>query len=94
MVFSSEVFLFAFLPAVLALYFLAPGDRPRNLVLVACSLVFYAWGGALYVLLVVGSALVNYVFGRALSRLPGDGTHERRLVVAGKLLVLLSDRGS
>ncbi len=33
MVFSSEVFLFAFLPAVLALYSLAPGDRPRNMVL-------------------------------------------------------------
>ncbi len=82
MVFSSEVFLFAFLPAALALYFLAPGDRPRNMVLVACSLVFYAWGGAPFVLLVVGSALVNYGFGLALSRLPGDGTRERRLVLA------------
>ena len=82
MVFSSEVFLFAFLPAVLALYFLAPGARLRNIVLVACSLVFYAWGGAPFVLLVVGSALVNYAFGRALSRLPGDGTRQRRLVLA------------
>ena len=43
MIFSSLLFLFRFLPAVLVLYYLAP--RPlRNLVLLLCSLVFYAWG--------------------------------------------------
>jgi alginate O-acetyltransferase complex protein AlgI len=82
MVFSSEVFLFAFLPAVLALYFLAPGALLKNIVLVAASIVFYAWGGAMYVPLVLGSALVNYGFGLALSRLPGGATRERRLIVA------------
>jgi alginate O-acetyltransferase complex protein AlgI len=83
MVFSSEVFLFGFLPAVLALYLLAPGARLKNVVLVLASLVFYAWGGAQYVALVLGSSLVNYAFGLWLSRLPGDGTRQRRLVVAG-----------
>ena len=37
----------------------------------------------MYVPLVLGSALVNYGFGLALSRLPGDGTRERRLLVGG-----------
>jgi alginate O-acetyltransferase complex protein AlgI len=83
MVFSSEVFLFAFLPAVLALYFLAPGALLKNVVLVVASIVFYAWGGTMYVPLVLGSALVNYGFGLALSRLPGGATRERRLVLAG-----------
>ena len=83
MVFSSEVFLFAFLPGVLALYFLSPGAPLKNVVLVLASIVFYAWGGTMYVPLVLGSALVNYAFGLALARLPGGATRRRRLVVAG-----------
>jgi hypothetical protein len=37
MVFSSEVFLFGFLPAVLALYFVMPGARVKNAFLVVAS---------------------------------------------------------
>ena len=47
MVFSSLLFLFRFLPAVLILYFLAP-RRWRNLVLLLFSLAFYAWGEPVY----------------------------------------------
>ena len=43
MVFSSATFLFYFLPAVLALYFLTP-PRWRNLSALLASLVFFAWG--------------------------------------------------
>ena len=43
MVFSSMVFLFAFLPAVLVLYFIAP-KKLKNTVLFVTSLFFYAWG--------------------------------------------------
>lgn len=90
MVFSSEVFLFAFLPAVLALYFAAPGARLKTVVLVGASLVFYAWGEGRFVALVLGSALLNYGFGLALSRLPGGPTRERRLVLAGAIAVDLA----
>ncbi len=83
MVFSSEIFLFAFLPLALGLYALMPSAPFKNAVLVALSLVFYAWGGTMYVPLVVTSALANYGFGLALARLPGDATRDRRLVVAG-----------
>ena len=54
MIFSSLLFLFRFLPAVLVLYYLAP--RPlRNLVLLLCSLVFYAWGEPVYIILMIVS---------------------------------------
>ena len=82
MVFSSEVFLFGFLPAVLALYFLTPGPRLKNVALVLASLFFYAWGEGRFVALVLASALVNYGFGLALSQLPGGGTRARKLVLA------------
>ena len=47
MVFSSLLFLFRFLPAVLLLYYIVP-DRFKNLVLLVVSLVFYAWGEPVY----------------------------------------------
>ena len=52
MVFSSLLFLFRFLPAVLILYFLAP-RRWRNLVLLLFSLAFYAWGEPVYIILML-----------------------------------------
>lgn len=67
MVFSSVVFLFLFLPVVLALHLLAP-RRFRNLPLLAASLVFYAWGEKLFVLLMVGSISANYIFGLLIER--------------------------
>lgn len=63
MVFSSSVFLFAFLPLVTAVYFIA-GNRIKNTVLLLFSLVFYAWGEPVYVFLMIVSILVNWVFGR------------------------------
>lgn len=64
MVFSSLLFLFRFLPAVLLLYFISP--RPaRNFVLLAVSLIFYAWGEPVYVVLMIVSILSTYLGGRA-----------------------------
>ena len=51
MVFSSTVFLFTFLPAVLFVYYLCPG-RWRNAFLLAASLVFYGWGEPRYIIAV------------------------------------------
>jgi len=81
-VFSSEVFLFGFLPLALALYVAVPGAWLKNLALVALSLAFYAWGEGRFVALVLGSALVNYGFALVLWRLPGEATRARRLVLA------------
>lgn len=60
MVFSSIIFLFFFLVAVLAVYFLSPGIRIKNFVLMVFSLLFYAWGEGELVLLMVLSSLFNY----------------------------------
>ncbi|MBQ4087451.1 MAG: MBOAT family protein [Clostridia bacterium] len=62
MVFSSILFLFYFLPIVLAVYFIAP-KRWRNTVLFISSLFFYAWGEPVYVLLMLFSVTINYFLG-------------------------------
>lgn len=62
MVFSSMVFLFAFLPAVLVLYFIAP-KKLKNTVLFVTSLFFYAWGEPKYILLMLASITAAYVTG-------------------------------
>lgn len=62
MVFSSLLFLFRFLPAVLAVYYLVPRSL-RNLTLLLFSLVFYAWGEPVYILLMLVSILVSWTGG-------------------------------
>lgn len=63
MVFSSISFLFRFLPVFMILYFLTP-RRMRNVILFLGSLVFYAWGEPVYVLLMLFSTLSDYLHGR------------------------------
>lgn len=63
MVFSSLLFLFRFLPAVLLLYYITP-RRFKNLVLFMASLIFYAWGEPVYVVLMLFSTIVDYTHGR------------------------------
>lgn len=63
MVFSSVIFLFLFLPVVLGVYFLCPKQQAKNLWLIAASLLFYAFSGLWYVLLLLFSVLCNYIAG-------------------------------
>jgi len=60
MVFSSLTFLFFFFPLTLILCFARKSIRWRNGVLLAASLVFYAWGEPVWVLAMVGSSAVNF----------------------------------
>ena len=80
MVFSGLTFLLLFLPALLVLYFLSRDLRWRNGVLVVFSLIFYAWGEPVMVLLLIGTTLFNYLVARAMDR-----THS----AAGKRLCLI-----
>lgn len=87
MVFTSVAFLCVFLPAVLLLYHAAP-ERWRNGVLLAASLVFYAWGAPVFVAVLVGTSLLDDACGRALpSR---RGTPAGRLILAGGVGVNLA----
>src|SRR3989338_5702067 len=63
MVFSSNIFLFAFLPFVLFSYFLLPHKNYKNALLLVASLIFYAWGEWQYVLFLLVSIVGNYFFG-------------------------------
>ena len=72
MVFSSPAFLFVFLPAAFLLERLVPSVKGKNFFLTLASLLFYAVGEPLYVLLLLASVLLNYGAGRLLTvpRLP------------------------
>ncbi len=70
MVFSSIVFLFRFLPLFFLLYYLVP-ERMKNLILFLGSLIFYAWGEPVYILLMLFSTVADYIHGRLLERLRG-----------------------
>lgn len=64
MVFSSLTFIAFFLPIVILLYFVCKNKTWRNVILLIFSLVFYAWGEPIFVLMMIISILVNYVCGR------------------------------
>ena len=89
MVFSSVLFLFRFLPLFMICYYLAP-RRMKNFVLFLGSLVFYAWGEPVYVLLMLFSTLVDYCNGRLIEANRGKGRAKIFLVssIAINLLVL------
>lgn len=82
MLFSSSVFLFVFLPAVLLGYYLLRGQKARNLLLLAASLLFYAWGEPIYVFLMLFSIAANYFLGRGIDRLRGSAGQRTLLALA------------
>ena len=66
MLFSSNIFLFLFLPVtLLGYYVLKPSVRLKNYFLLVMSLGFYAWGEPVYVFLMLASIAGNYLFGWA-----------------------------
>lgn len=67
MVFSSLIFLFLFLPVTILVYYLSP-KKLRNSVLLVASLVFYAWGEPLYILIMIFSTLFDYANGLLIER--------------------------
>ncbi len=77
MVFSSAIFIFLFLPAVLVGYYnpLICGRRFRNVFLLAASLFFYAWGEPFCVWMLLMSMVVNWRLGLM------AGGHRGRLAV-------------
>ncbi len=68
MVFSSLMFLCAFLPAVLLAYNISKSVTYKNIILVISSLVFYAWGEPVWVVLLLFSAAADYVHGLIIGR--------------------------
>lgn len=87
MLFSSNTFLFGFLPAVVVLYYLCP-RRCRNVLLLVSSLIFYGWGEPKYVLLMLVSILLNYFCGLAAAWQQSRQRSTRGVLVLGVVLNL------
>lgn len=87
MLFSSIVFLFTFLPAVMILYYLLP-VRFRNVILLLASLVFYAWGESVYLFLMLLSILFNYFSGLDIARNLQDKRAAKRSLVFNLIINL------
>ena len=85
MVFSSLIFLWIFLPLTLALYFLSP-KKCRNLLLLIASLLFYAWGEPVYVLIMILSIIINYVCGLYIRK--DEKTVSKKALVVGVIINL------
>ena len=84
MLFSSSVFLFAFLPIVLLCYYgpLRSARRGQNLFLLAASLFFYAFGEPTFVLVMLASILVNWLLGLWAGRCRARGRSARSRLAA------------
>ena len=80
MVFSSLEFICIFLPAVFLLYTAIPNHRARNILLIIASLIFYAYGEIIYVLLMIFSSILNYACARWVAA--GQGRNKAALVTA------------
>ena len=68
MSFDSIIFLSCFLPALLIAYWLIPGLKAKNILLLIFSLIFYSFSGISGLILLIGFALFNYLIGRILGK--------------------------
>lgn len=86
MVFSSLLFVFLFLTLNLIVYFFV-SEKKRNYVLLIFSLIFYAWGGPKFLILLVGETAASWFFALQIEK--EKSTAKRRLYMAGECVVLL-----
>ena len=85
MVFSSLNFLFIFLPITLLLYYICKDITWKNVILLIASLVFYAWGEPVYILLMVISIFFNYLIGKVIEQ----SSHPKATLVFGIIINIL-----
>lgn len=83
MVFSSTIFLFGFLPIFFILYYI----RPNNYTLLLFSLLFYAWGEPVYVLLMIFSTILDYSCGRIVEKY--RNTYKAKIGLSVSILINL-----
>jgi alginate O-acetyltransferase complex protein AlgI len=90
MVFSSITFLFYFLPIFLALYFVTPTVKGRNVVSLAFSLLFYAWGEPRFVLILLCSIAFNFCAALMIDERSGSARRFALAIAASGNLLLLA----
>ena len=89
MVFSSLIFLWIFLPAVFILSRINRSIPYQNILLLIVSLVFYAWGEPVYILLLLFSILFNWASGLLMDKAKGS----KKMVLATAVVVNLGVLG-
>lgn len=89
MVFSSQIFIFIFLPFTLLSYYLFPNKLRNYVLLLLLSIFFYSWGGVNYVLILLTSILINYSFGIFISKYIERIAIKRLLLTIGVILNLI-----
>ncbi len=88
MVFSSLVFLFAYLPFTLLVYYLVP-RKARNLFLFFINLVFYGWGEPMLVFLMLFNIVFNYLGGYFVDKYRGNAKRKKLFLILTCSLDLL-----
>ncbi len=88
MVFSSIFFIFCFLPPFLLLYYLVP-EKFRNILLFIGSLIFYAWGDPIYVVLMLFSSFFNYYMALEIDHLDKDPKDRKKNLIFAVTINLL-----
>ena len=87
MVFADLIFLYCFLPLNLIFYYMSGNKHWRNLVLVAFSLFFYAWGEPVWIVLLIFSATIDYFHGLMVEA--NRGNVKAKLAVVSSVVVNL-----
>ena len=80
MVFSSLVFLFVFLPITLLFYFIVP-RKYRNFILLIVSLIFYAWGEPVYIVLMLFSTVIDFINGLLVEKYADQPKKAKKVVI-------------
>lgn len=80
MLFSSQVFLYFFLPITLIIYYLSP-RKFRNFILFVASLIFYAWGEPVYILIMLFSTVFDYVNGLLIDKFQKENKNRYAKIV-------------
>lgn len=88
MVFSSLTFLFFFLPIALLFYYASP-RKLKNVILLAVSLFFYAWGEPIYIVLLIFSSIVDYMHGLYIHKYRVTSPNKAKLVLTSSIIVNL-----
>ena len=90
MLFTTPIFLFMFLPLTLLLYFIAK-DKYKNAILFLASLIFYSWGGAKYLILILILILINYFSGILIDK--NENKKRKKIIFITTILINLGTLG-
>lgn len=87
MIFSSLIFLFFFLPIILLVYYISPKNI-RLAILFIASLIFYAWGESIYIILILFSTILDYSIGLLIYKFSNKSSIKILLLVTSVIINL------